>query len=137
MPPVVFVALGGACGALARYGAGRLVASIVEHPFPLGTWTVNLVGCFLIGMTVPLFGQLSGAERARFFLVVGFLGSFTTFSTFSLDTMALWGDGHGGGGSPQRRGQSGLWTDSRCGGAGGECVVIGRMNVKTFCIERY
>jgi CrcB protein len=96
MTPVVFVALGGACGALARYGAGRLVASLVEHPFPLGTWTVNLVGCFLIGMTVPLFGQLSGAERARFFLVVGFLGSFTTFSTFSLDTMALWGDGHGG-----------------------------------------
>lgn len=96
MPPVVFVALGGALGALARYGAGRLVASLVEHPFPLGTWAVNLIGCFLIGMTVPLFGQLSGAERARLFLVAGFLGSFTTFSTFSLDTVALWGDGHGG-----------------------------------------
>jgi CrcB protein len=96
MPPVAFVALGGACGALARYGAGRLVASLVEHPFPLGTWVVNLVGCFLIGMTVPLFGVLGGNERARLFLVAGFLGSFTTFSTFSLDTMALWGDGHGG-----------------------------------------
>ncbi len=95
MPPVVFVALGGACGALARYGAGRLVASLVEHPFPWGTWTVNLLGCLLIGMTVPLFGELSGTERARFFLVVGFLGSFTTFSTFSLDTMALWDNGHG------------------------------------------
>lgn len=95
MPPVVFVALGGACGALARYGTGRLVASFVAHPFPLGTWAVNLIGCFLIGMTVPLFGQLGGAERTRLFLVAGFLGSFTTFSTFSLDTMALWGDGHG------------------------------------------
>jgi CrcB protein len=95
MPPVFFVALGGACGALARYGAGRLVASLVEHPFPWGTWTVNLLGCLLIGMTVPLFAELSGAERARFFLVVGFLGSFTTFSTFSLDTVALWGNGHG------------------------------------------
>jgi CrcB protein len=95
MSPVVFVALGGACGALARYGAGRLVAQVVESPFPWGTWTVNLIGCLLIGMTVPLFGQLSGADRARFFLVVGFLGSFTTFSTYSLDTMALWGNGHG------------------------------------------
>jgi CrcB protein len=95
MPPVVFVALGGACGALARYGAGRLVARVVEPPFPWGTWTVNLLGCFLIGMTVPLLGQLGGADRARLFLVVGFLGSFTTFSTFSLDTIALWGNGHG------------------------------------------
>jgi len=95
MPPVIFVALGGACGALARYGAGRLVAQVVKSPFPWGTWTVNLVGCLLIGMTVPLFGELSEADRARFFLVVGFLGSFTTFSTYSLDTLALWGDGHG------------------------------------------
>jgi len=95
MPPVVFVALGGACGALARYGAGRLVAQVVDAPAPWGTWTVNLLGCLLIGMTVPVFGELSGADRARFFLVVGFLGSFTTFSTYSLDTLALWGDGHG------------------------------------------
>jgi CrcB protein len=84
MSSVVYVALGGACGALARYGTGRLVARLVEPPFPWGTWAVNLIGCFLIGVTVPLLGQLSGAERARFFLVVGFLGSFTTFSTFSL-----------------------------------------------------
>jgi CrcB protein len=60
------------------------VALLVEHPFPWGTWTVNLAGCFLIGMTVPLFGRLSAAEGVRFFLVVGFLGSFTTFSTLPI-----------------------------------------------------
>ncbi len=95
MPPAVAVALGGACGALARYGAGRLVAAVVEQPFPWGTWTVNLVGCLLIGLSVPLFGQFGGSDDVRLFLVVGFLGAFTTFSTFSLDTMALWGSGRG------------------------------------------
>lgn len=93
MPPVFFVALGGACGAVARYGSGRVVARLVEHPFPWGTWTVNLAGCFLIGMTVPLLGTLYAADHVRLFLVVGFLGSFTTFSTYTLDTVALWGDG--------------------------------------------
>jgi crcB protein len=95
MSPVVFVALGGACGALARYGAGRLVTHVIDHPFPWSTWVVNLVGCFLIGMTVPLFVQPGDAERTRLFAVVGFLGSFTTFSTYSLDTVALWSDGAG------------------------------------------
>lgn len=73
----------GAFGTLARYGASRLVAHLLDPSFPGVTWTVNLRGCFLIGMTRPLFGRLSGAEQARYFLVVGFLGSFVTFSTYS------------------------------------------------------
>jgi len=95
MPAPLAVALGGALGALTRYGAGRLVAHLFTPSFPWATWTVNLIGCLLIGMTVPLFGRLSGFEEARFFLVVGFLGSFTTFSTYCLDTVVLWGNNHG------------------------------------------
>lgn len=95
MPAPLAVALGGALGAVARYGAGRLVARFFDPSFPWATWTVNLLGCLLIGMSVPLFGRLSGYEEARFFLVVGFLGSFTTFSTYCLDTVALWGNEHG------------------------------------------
>lgn len=95
MSSAIAVALGGALGALTRYGAGRLVAHLFSPAFPWATWMVNLLGCLLIGMTVPLFGRLSGFEEARFFLVVGFLGSFTTFSTYCLDTVALWGDGRG------------------------------------------
>jgi len=89
------VALGGAFGALARFGAGRLVTHLFDLSFPWATWTVNLLGCFLIGMTVPLFGRMSGGESARLFFVVGVLGSFTTFSTYCLDTVALWGDDRG------------------------------------------
>jgi CrcB protein len=94
MSSALAVALGGACGALARYGAGRLVARVVEQTAPWGTWVVNLVGCFLIGMAVPLLGQLNATRELRFFLVVGFLGSFTTFSTYRLDTLVLWDGGH-------------------------------------------
>lgn len=94
MPPALAVALGGACGALARYGTGRLVAHVVDTPFPWATWAVNLVGCFLIGLAVPVLSGLDVADEARFFLVLGFLGSFTTFSTYSLDTLSLLVDGH-------------------------------------------
>ena len=95
MPPAVAVALGGACGALARYGAGQLVATLLQTAAPWSTWTVNLLGCLCIGLSVPLFGRLSGAETVRLALIAGFLGSFTTFSTFSLDTVALWAEGRG------------------------------------------
>lgn len=89
------VAVGGALGALARYGTGRLVHLFVAPSFPWATWTVNLAGCLLIGLSVPLLGQLIDTKEVHLLLVTGFLGSFTTFSTFSLDTMALWTDGHG------------------------------------------
>jgi len=94
MNTALSVALGGALGALARYGAGRLVGTFVDTPFPWATWTVNLVGCLLIGASIPLLSSLQLANEGRFFLVVGFLGSFTTFSTYSLDTLALAADGH-------------------------------------------
>lgn len=95
MPAILFVALGGACGALARYGAGRLVAHLVDHPFPWSTWTVNLLGCLLIGLSLPLLKRIGPADGTHLFLVVGFLGSFTTFSTYSVDTLALSGTGYG------------------------------------------
>ena len=117
MHAVPSVALGGACGALARYGAGRLVGRVLDTPFPWSTWTVNLVGCLLIGASIPLLSAAPIGPEGRSFLVVGFLGSFTTFSTYSLDTLALVADGHK------------LFALANAGGslvAGLVCVWIGR-----------
>ena len=95
MYKILLVALGGALGAALRYGTHVFFARFSDGPLPLGTWTVNLVGCFLIGLLVPLLGRAGLAEHLRFFLVVGFLGSLTTFSTFSLETLDLWQRGLG------------------------------------------
>jgi CrcB protein len=96
MTRLLAVLLGGATGALLRYGTGLLVSHCAGASFPWATWAVNLIGCVLIGAAVPLLGALQMGEEVRLFLVVGLLGSFTTFSTYSLDTLALLGDGQGG-----------------------------------------
>ena len=96
MHTILGVALGGALGALSRYGVGWLISQTFDTPFPWGTWAVNLLGCLLIGLAVPLLARLDPASRLYPFLVVGFLGSFTTFSTYSLDTLSLWTSGHPG-----------------------------------------
>ncbi len=93
--PVLIVALGGALGAVARYGVGVLALRLGGAALPLGTWAVNLAGSFLIGLAVPAV-VAKGHDALRLALVVGFLGSFTTFSAFSLDTLALWESGRPG-----------------------------------------
>lgn len=92
MPPVLLVALGGAVGAVARYGVGLAAERLVGAGVPLGTWAVNAVGSFALGLALPL---LAG-DRARLAVLVGVLGSFTTFSTYSADTVALWEAGRRG-----------------------------------------
>lgn len=84
------IALGGAVGALSRYGLINLITSLAGNRLPWGTLLVNISGSLLIGVLYVLISEkmlLSGEARAL--LIVGFLGAFTTFSTFSLDTMLL------------------------------------------------
>ena len=88
--PWLWVAVGGAAGAVSRYGLGLAVIRVWGSSLPLATVAVNLIGSFVIGLAVPLLLARPGASEAlRLALAVGFLGSFTTFSTFSLDTLAL------------------------------------------------
>ena len=93
---LVAVAVGGALGALLRYGTALLVLRVWTEPLPLATWAANLLGCFLMGLLVPLIGRPGADPAWRLLLLVGFLGSYTTFSTFSLETLVLWEQGHPG-----------------------------------------
>lgn len=86
---VAYVALGGALGASARYLLSQWVHSLWQHAWPLGTLLVNLLGSFAIGVVFVLIERQALHPDWRGVLMVGFLGAFTTFSTFSLETIAL------------------------------------------------
>lgn len=95
MLPLILVAVGGAFGAVARYWVGGYVVNNTDHYLPLGTLTVNVLGSMLMGVCFVLImekAQLPPASRQL--LMVGFLGAFTTFSTFSLETLVLIQEGH-------------------------------------------
>jgi CrcB protein len=87
---VALVALGGALGSVCRYLVGLYAAQQLSATFPWGTLIVNVVGSFLIGALATLADDAGviGPET-RVLLVVGVLGGFTTFSSFSLDTLRL------------------------------------------------
>ncbi|MEP3244477.1 MAG: fluoride efflux transporter CrcB [Sneathiella sp.] len=80
------VALGGALGACARYGVAHFALRFLGPGYPYGTLIVNIAGSFLMGMLIEFMAlRWSPSPELRVFLVTGFLGAFTTFSTFSLD----------------------------------------------------
>jgi CrcB protein len=95
MLKVICIALGGAFGSVLRYWLHGFMQRWTESRFPVGTMTVNLLGCLLIGVLAALFGMHSSVrEEYRLGLTVGILGGFTTFSTFGLETFKLLDDGH-------------------------------------------
>lgn len=93
MTAILVVASGGALGAVARYLASGWVQDLTGGFFPWGTFAVNATGSFLLGFTlVWLQGTVNSAEL-RQLITIGFLGSFTTFSTFSYEASAMIRDG--------------------------------------------
>ena len=90
MIPVFLVALGGALGSVARYGVNVWTMRAFGPGFPWGTLAVNVVGGLVMGLIASLLALRGGSNEAKLFLMTGVLGGFTTFSAFSLDTVALW-----------------------------------------------
>ena len=89
MAALGWVAIGGAAGACARYLVGNLAVRLGEH-FPFGTLIVNVTGSLLLGLIAGLTVEgLTPSEPLRLTVAVGFLGAFTTFSTYAVDTVML------------------------------------------------
>ncbi len=91
---LVIIALGGALGAVSRFLMGNAVSKAVGSALPYGTFVINLVGCFAMGllMTIIVDRELLPAAW-RLFLCVGFLGGFTTFSSFGYEALMLLTEG--------------------------------------------
>lgn len=90
---ILVVGAGGAIGAVFRYLLGQVLPKLGSG-FPLGTFAVNLIGCFAIGLIAGAAGRHSGLDpRLVLFLQTGICGGFTTFSTFSLEILSLFEEG--------------------------------------------
>ena len=87
---LMFIDAGGAIGAVFRFLVSNGIHSFMSRDFPYGTLTVNVIGSFVMGISyVMLIERLNISPEWRAFIVVGLLGAFTTFSTFSIETLVL------------------------------------------------
>ena len=90
---LLWIAIAGACGTLARYGLSGIVHRWFGSDFPWGTVIVNVIGCFVFGIVWALAGEKGVVSaEARVVILVGFMGAFTTFSTFISETGQLMSD---------------------------------------------
>jgi CrcB protein len=90
MPSTVAVALGGAFGAVARYGLDRLIERRSDSLFPWSTFAINVAGCLVIGILIAaLVDRHHTPDWLRAGLVIGVVGGFTTFSTFAQEALDL------------------------------------------------
>lgn len=90
MEKLILLAIGGAAGTIGRYGLSGLTHRILGESFPFGTFFVNILGCFLFGLVVGLI-ESRGApgSQARLLLLTGFMGAFTTFSTYMYESAGM------------------------------------------------
>lgn len=96
MAAYFWIAIGSALGGMARYGCSGLAARLISETFPWGTLIVNVLGSFIIGFFATLTGpdgRVYVGSLTRQFVLIGFCGGYTTFSSFSIQTLNLMEDG--------------------------------------------
>ena len=96
MTGLLYIAIGGAAGALLRYSVSGATYRYFDGSLPWGTLAVNLIGCFAIGFLWQIFEVVGSSPQSRAFIFIGILGSFTAFSTFGLESFNLLRDGQVG-----------------------------------------
>jgi CrcB protein len=90
MKELIYVFIGGGLGSLVRFKLGQWVNTFHNSNFPFGTFTINVIACFVLGFIIGLADHKQFLSPAsRFFWAVGFCGGFSTFSAFSRETLAL------------------------------------------------
>jgi CrcB protein len=87
------IALGGAMGAIARYQLAAMIQARVPVGFPWGTFIVNITGCLVMGVVTTVLTDRLVHPNWRFLIPIGFIGAYTTFSTFELETFRAVTDG--------------------------------------------
>ena len=89
MQKYFYIAVGGAFGSIARYWVGSTVASRLGTKFPYGTFVINLTACAMIGFSLTFLAKRTGLNPAwRFLVPIGFIGAYSTFSTYEWETLS-------------------------------------------------
>jgi len=89
----VMIAIGGALGAIARYQLASVIQARIPVGFPWGTFVVNVTGCFVMGAATTVMTERLVDPNWRFLIPIGFIGAYTTFSTFEMETFRAIADG--------------------------------------------
>ena len=89
MKLVLAIFIGGGLGSVSRFGVSILGSKLFDDKFPIGTLLANLLSCIVLGLLVGAFQDKVNSEELRALLILGFCGGFSTFSTFSLETLNL------------------------------------------------